>query len=277
MRVGEACTFTGAVVPEDKFGGDVPGGCALERTGVGPELGAGRWWWRARRVGLAPRRRSLKKPAGFGVFAGGARARRCRACRRGRIRISRRRSRSIRSTRGVRWRVTLTKSVTEEPSGFAGDLAEYPDVRDRDVQSRKNARSIRRSGSRPCSLRFAAESVTKNATEPVYNLSPNPGEVAKFGFSVLSQFDIQGNVSVRSGDYGLRVAFHNARRVRRRARRRLADCVGRPGRRNAQHVAVGSRRYCPWDGASAFRCCFAVAAGAVFFNPTSCGEPLEPG
>ncbi len=60
------------------------------------------------------------------------------------------------------------------------------------------------------SLRFETESVTKMESEAVYNLAPNPGEVAKFGFNVAStEFDIQGNVSVRPGDYGLRVAFHD--------------------------------------------------------------------
>jgi hypothetical protein len=53
--------------------------------------------------------------------------------------------------------------------------------------------------------------VNGSYTFPVYNLAPNPGEVAKFGFLVLGNFGIQAGLSVRSGDYGLRVIFPNTK------------------------------------------------------------------
>ena len=45
--------------------------------------------------------------------------------------------------------------------------------------------------------------------EPVYNVSPNPGAAAKLGFSAGGIFGVQGNVSVRPGDYGLETTFEN--------------------------------------------------------------------
>jgi uncharacterized repeat protein (TIGR01451 family) len=43
---------------------------------------------------------------------------------------------------------------------------------------------------------------------PVYNLTTNPGELARFGFFALS-FGVEGSVRVRPGDYGGRVTFQN--------------------------------------------------------------------
>ena len=43
---------------------------------------------------------------------------------------------------------------------------------------------------------------------PVYNLVPNPGTTAKLGFYV-SDFGIQGDVTVRPGDEGLETSFNN--------------------------------------------------------------------
>ena len=45
--------------------------------------------------------------------------------------------------------------------------------------------------------------------EPVYNVSPNPGAAAKLGFSVGGIFGVQGDVTVRPGDYGLQTSFEN--------------------------------------------------------------------
>lgn len=45
--------------------------------------------------------------------------------------------------------------------------------------------------------------------EPVYELSPNSGEITKLGFSVVGgNFDVEGGISLRP-DYGLRTAFRN--------------------------------------------------------------------
>lgn len=97
--------------------------------------------------------------------------------------------------------------VDDLPSGFAGDLVDTPTCQPIELSRGK------------CPIGSQIGVITANTlfstnqldplTEPVYNLSPNPGEVAKLGFSVGGSFNIQADVSVRPGDYGLRVAFHN--------------------------------------------------------------------
>jgi uncharacterized repeat protein (TIGR01451 family) len=48
------------------------------------------------------------------------------------------------------------------------------------------------------------------AVYPVYNLSPNPGEIARLGFWSVA-FGTQGTISVRPGDYGGRTTFKTVR------------------------------------------------------------------
>jgi uncharacterized repeat protein (TIGR01451 family) len=98
--------------------------------------------------------------------------------------------------------------ITEEPAGFAGDLVDTP-VCVPAVFAQHNCPTDTQIGI----VNFTFLETTDNAPHlehvALYNLSPNPGEVAKFGFVVASNFAIQGNVAVRPGDYGLKVSFHN--------------------------------------------------------------------
>ena len=45
-------------------------------------------------------------------------------------------------------------------------------------------------------------------TEPVYNLAPEPGDVAKLGFFAIAA-DVQADVTVLPGTYQLKTTFHN--------------------------------------------------------------------
>ncbi len=99
--------------------------------------------------------------------------------------------------------------ITEEPPGFAGDLVDTPTCAPA-MFSQDACPISTQVGVTTLTVLQLTESLPKLQTEPVYNLSPNPGEVAKFGFDVIGNFRIQGNVSVRPGDYGLRVTFDNA-------------------------------------------------------------------
>ncbi|MGN6371908.1 MAG: hypothetical protein ACTHM1_02820 [Solirubrobacteraceae bacterium] len=45
---------------------------------------------------------------------------------------------------------------------------------------------------------------------PVYYLAPGPGDVARLGFAVAANYFFVGDVTVRPGDYGGTVTFHNA-------------------------------------------------------------------
>ncbi len=99
------------------------------------------------------------------------------------------------------------KDTTDDlPPGFAGDLVDT------------EACSLSNFSLEECSVGSQIGVATVILTAPgatgtipvisaVYNLSPNPGDVAKIGFKV-SGVEIQGNVSVRP-DYGLRVTFEN--------------------------------------------------------------------
>ena len=46
------------------------------------------------------------------------------------------------------------------------------------------------------------------ASEPLYDLSPDAGEVAKIGFNAIA-FNIQADISLQPGDDGLRTSFRN--------------------------------------------------------------------
>ncbi len=49
-----------------------------------------------------------------------------------------------------------------------------------------------------------------HAVLPVYNLTPNPGEIARLGFFSL-EFGVEGTITIRPGDYGGRTTFQNIR------------------------------------------------------------------
>jgi uncharacterized repeat protein (TIGR01451 family) len=102
--------------------------------------------------------------------------------------------------------------ITEEPPGFAGDLVDTPACAPAQFQ-RTECPIGTQVGVTTIAVLALNDNVPHIETDAVYNLSPNPGEVAKFGFNVIGEIGIQGNVSVRPGDYGLRVAFHNTNEV----------------------------------------------------------------
>ncbi len=93
----------------------------------------------------------------------------------------------------------------ELPPGFAGDTVDTP-----------SCSAARFSLSEcPIGTQLGVTTITltgqlnRPVTEPVYNLTPNPGDVAKLGFLVVGNFGIQGEVTLRPGDYGLTTTFHN--------------------------------------------------------------------
>jgi uncharacterized repeat protein (TIGR01451 family) len=98
-------------------------------------------------------------------------------------------------------------TVDDLPPGFAGDLVDTPSCS-------ANRFSL---GECPVGSQVGVVTLTVTlahkpafiSTRPVYNLDPNPGEVAKIGFFALSVLQVQGEVSVRPGDYGLETVFHN--------------------------------------------------------------------
>ncbi len=103
-------------------------------------------------------------------------------------------------------------TIDDLPPGFAGDVADTPTCPVADF-----AKEAGLFDPQTCplstqvgtsTLRLGFESSTESPTIPVYNLTPSPGEVAKLGFFAVS-FGVQGEISMRPGDYGIRTTFTN--------------------------------------------------------------------
>jgi hypothetical protein len=102
---------------------------------------------------------------------------------------------------------------------------------------------------------------------PVYNLSPNPGEVAKLGFSVVDNL-IEGSFTLRPGDYGATVTFPNINQGLIELDNVSLTVWGVPA----------SPIHDPFRGGEAFsgNGVPSDAAPVPFVtNPTLCGGPLE--
>jgi hypothetical protein len=103
----------------------------------------------------------------------------------------------------------LKNAVTDEPPGFALDLRDTPTCLP--AVFLKNACPVATQvGVTTIMLLGAAGGAH---FQPVYNLEPEPGDVAKIGFSVSGEFHYEGDVSVRpggqEGEYGGQVTFYD--------------------------------------------------------------------
>ncbi len=95
------------------------------------------------------------------------------------------------------------ETVVELPPGFGGDLVDTPTC--------SAALFLREEC--PIGTQIGITTATLNGgaqvyTDPVYNLAPEPGDVAKLGFPVVG-FNVEGDITVRPGDYGLQARFQN--------------------------------------------------------------------
>ena len=95
------------------------------------------------------------------------------------------------------------------PPGFVGDLADTPKCPIAGFSEEVGGQALH------CSLSAVVGTVTlhfnlgafrSTLVRPLLNLTTNPGEVAKLGFTV-STYGIQGTVSLRPGDYAVRTNF----------------------------------------------------------------------
>ena len=111
---------------------------------------------------------------------------------------------------------------------------------------------------------------------PVYNLAPEPGEVAKLGFTVATE-KYEGDIAVRPagapGEYGLQTTFYNVT-----AGATSLDAVsltvwGVPAAAANDPLRKGARGY--QNNLSLFGASDSAAEAAYFTNPTSCGGPLQ--
>jgi hypothetical protein len=159
------------------------------------------------------------------------------------------------------------KDITDDlPPGFAGDLVDTPVC----------APAVFRELACPVATQVGVITITLSETselagahlEPVYNLSPDPGAVAKLGFAIGTDFAYEGDVSVRPEDYGLKTTFFNATAGPVDVDNFALTVWGVPtspvhNPLRLEHVRWGAP---PPSGVSA----------PFFTNPTTCGsEPLE--
>ena len=108
------------------------------------------------------------------------------------------------------------ETVAELPPGFAGDLADTPKCPIGDFSKMEDIFEVQ-----GCSLSSQVGVVALtvdigslggfaglflHAIAPVYNLTTNPGEIARLGF-IAEAFGVEGTVSLSPGDYGLRTTF----------------------------------------------------------------------
>ena len=104
-------------------------------------------------------------------------------------------------------------SGTVLPPGFVGDLADTPRCPIAQFTEIREGHSV----PLHCSLSTQVGTVTvalargefrDHLTVPVFNMTTNPGEIAKLGFSIVG-LGIQGTVSLHPGDYGVQTVFQN--------------------------------------------------------------------
>ncbi len=166
-------------------------------------------------------------------------------------------------------------TIDDLPPGFAGDLVDTPAC--------PNAVLTKRECPVPTQVGIVTLVLTPLSPgarpdtfiEPLYNASPDPGAAAKLGFSAGGIFAVQGSVTVRPGDYGLRATFENVDEGPAELDSVALTVWGVPAAeihdplRWSGGVAVGG-------GGGHFGAPSTVASAPFFTNPTACtAEPLE--
>ena len=101
------------------------------------------------------------------------------------------------------------------PPGFVGDLADTPRCPiaqfseiEEGVFGPLHCALSTQVGTATATL-VIGEIVRRHVTVPVFNVTTNPGEIAKLAFNLGAGIGVQGTVSLEPGDYGVRTAFHN--------------------------------------------------------------------
>ncbi len=100
------------------------------------------------------------------------------------------------------------------PPGFVGDLADTPKCPIAEFSQIEEGKSVPLRCSLSTQVGTATVTVANGEvfrgteTVPVFNVTTNPGEIAKLGFSIEG-YGLQGTVSLRADDYGVRTLFQN--------------------------------------------------------------------
>jgi hypothetical protein len=183
------------------------------------------------------------------------------------------------------------KDITDDlPAGFAGDLVDTPACQ---AQLFLHGECPLPTQVGVTTQIFLFEGSLKRELEPVYNLAPEPGDVAKIGFTVAGFFHYAGDIAVRAPDeggaacdvaveptacepYGLKTTFYNATGGGISYDGFALTIWGVPASPVHDPLRWGleERPGCLGGG------CFGVASSAIeapyFTNPTACtSEPLQ--
>jgi uncharacterized repeat protein (TIGR01451 family) len=168
------------------------------------------------------------------------------------------------------------KDTTDDlPSGFAGDLVDTPSCSAATFSLEACAIGTQIGVATIATANGSKTGERVTFLDPVYNLAPNPGDVAKLGFSVAGNFNIQGGISVRPGDYGLRATFHNTNQEIVEVDSVSLTIWGVPA--DPAHDPLRWHGL-PGEEFSGFGAPSDIRPAPFFTNPTSCGSvPLEAG
>ena len=276
------CTFTGAVVPDQTLDVTFPVIVARDApaslTNIVRVHGGG-----APDAAMETPTTISEQPAGFGISPGGA-------------------STSLSSTQaGAHPDITTSiafntvtpqgalaappkNTIDELPPGFAGDLVDTPSCSAANFSLGECPNSTQ-IGVTTLSVIGLVEGVE---TIPVYNLAPEPGELAKIGFSI-GNYRFEGAITLRPGDYGLDATFENAKQSGIELESVSLTVWGVPA--NPRHDLLRGLRCAIAPGVGDGFCEHVNHSGTIsgpipvasesalapyFTNPTSCGSlPLQ--
>jgi hypothetical protein len=158
--------------------------------------------------------------------------------------------------------------VYDLPPGFAGDLVDTPSCpapvfREKTCQINTQIGIVRVS----YLLNLSGTPQEEDRIFPVYNLTPDPGEVAKLGFVVGGVAYEEGAVHVRSDDYGLETVFEDAPQSTAELNSASLTVWGVPASPIHDPLRNNNGTFGSPD---------AIAVAPYFTNPTSCGSaPLS--
>src|SRR5665213_2700650 len=207
--VGLTCTYSGSVVADDfltiTIPVDIAGNTSAETNTVTVSGG-----------GAAPTSVSTPTtissiPAGFGIAPGSATTVLSSAQAGGHADLTTSIAFNTVTEDGVL--AGAPKNTTDNlPPGFAGDLVDTPSC----PVAAFSKITFFQPQSCPLSTQVGTVALgvrkgqppEETFTVPLDNLAPGPGQTAKLGF-VADIFGVQGEVSVRPGDYGLETTFQN--------------------------------------------------------------------
>lgn len=198
MCVLRSCTYAASVVPDDTltvtFPVDVEIGVPSQVRNVVRVSGGG-----APDAATVTPTRIGTGPAGFGLAGGGATTVLSNIQAGAHPDITTSIAFNTR-TRGGGLAGDFKDTTDELPPGFASDFADTPSCPA--VFFNRSECPI------PTQIGVTTIDLAERGTivEPVYNLAPNPGDIAKLGFSVGGDFNIQGEITVRP-DGGADVSF----------------------------------------------------------------------